>query len=399
KSKEEHAKHLKLILELLKRKNCTPSFQSAIFGSQGFLKITKPMMKLTQKNVKFDWSEKAEAAFQRLKQKMCSASILVTRREKVIAYASRQLKIHEKNYTTHDLELRAKELNMRQRRLLELLRDYDCEIRYHPGKANVVEDALCRKEQNKPLRVRALVMTTGLNLPMQILNAQDKAREKENFGTECADGTLCLNKRSCIPCRDKMYQDLKKLYWWPNMKAEIATYIILIISDRDSKFASQFWKSLNKALDMLRACVIDFGKGWDRHLPLVEFSYSNSYHTSIKPAPFEARYGQKCRLPNCWAEVGDAQLTGLEIVHETTEKIIQIKKRYDSNEEEEVPKVDDVSLVDGVFDGVFGGDGEDDFVMGEGVAFASLSLEMLTKSCLGGMMVSLIFLEGLEEEA
>ncbi|GJV44560.1 putative reverse transcriptase domain-containing protein [Tanacetum coccineum] len=128
---------------------------------------------------------------------------------------------------------------------------------------------------------------------------------------------------------------------------------VLIISDRDSKFASHFWRSLNKALgtqldmsmayhpqtdgqsertvqtleDMLHACVIDFGKGWDRHLPLVEFSYNNSYHTSIKAAPFEALYGRKCRSLICWATVGDTQLTGLEIVHETTEKIIQIKKR------------------------------------------------------------------------
>ncbi|GJX03718.1 putative reverse transcriptase domain-containing protein [Tanacetum coccineum] len=78
---------------------------------------------------------------------------------------------------------------------------------------------------------------------------------------------------------------------------------------------------------MLRACVLDFGKGWDRHLPLVEFSYNNSYHTSIKAAPFEALYGRKCRSPICWAEVGDSQLTGLEIIHETTEKIVQIKSR------------------------------------------------------------------------
>ncbi|GKE12698.1 putative reverse transcriptase domain-containing protein [Tanacetum coccineum] len=79
--------------------------------------------------------------------------------------------------------------------------------------------------------------------------------------------------------------------------------------------------------DMLRACVIDFRKGWDRQLPLVEFFYNNSYYTSIKVAPFEALYGQKCRLLVCWAEVGDAQLTGPEIIHETMEKIIQIKKR------------------------------------------------------------------------
>ncbi|GKA91707.1 putative reverse transcriptase domain, ribonuclease H-like domain, aspartic peptidase domain protein [Tanacetum coccineum] len=79
--------------------------------------------------------------------------------------------------------------------------------------------------------------------------------------------------------------------------------------------------------DMLRACVIDFGKGWERHLPLVEFSYNNSYHASIKAAPFEALYGRKCRSPVCWAEVGDVQLTGPEIIHETTKKIVQIRQR------------------------------------------------------------------------
>ncbi|GJY35728.1 putative reverse transcriptase domain-containing protein [Tanacetum coccineum] len=128
---------------------------------------------------------------------------------------------------------------------------------------------------------------------------------------------------------------------------------VLIICDRDPIFASNFYRSLQKALgtsldmstayhpqtdgqsertiqtleDMLRACVIDFGNGWVKHLPLVEFSYNNSYHASIKVAPFEALYGRKCRSPVCWAEVGQVQLTSPEIVQETTEKIIQIKQR------------------------------------------------------------------------
>ncbi|GKF25591.1 putative reverse transcriptase domain-containing protein, partial [Tanacetum coccineum] len=250
---------------------------------EGFSKIAKPMTKLTQKKVKFVWGDKQEAAFQLLKQKLCSAPILalpegsedfivycdalikglgtvLMQREKVIAYASCQLKILEKNYTTHDLELIAvvfalkiwrhylygtkctvftdhkslqhilnqKEQNMRQRRCLELLSDYDCEIRYHQRKANVVTNALSRKEREPPLSVRALVMTIGLNLPKQNLDAQTKARKLENIKNEDVggmlhenskdleklrtekweprpDGTLCLNGRSWLPC----YGDLR----------------------------------------------------------------------------------------------------------------------------------------------------------------------------------------------
>nr|GFC59718.1 reverse transcriptase domain-containing protein [Tanacetum cinerariifolium] len=126
------------------------------------------------------------------------------------------------------------------------------------------------------------------------------------------------SKYSVHPGSDKMYQDVKQLYWWPNIKADIATYV---------KTDGQSERTIQTLEDMLRACMIDFGNGWERHLPLVEFLYNNSYHASIKDAPFEALYGRKCQSPICWAEVRDAQLTGLEIIQETTEKIIKIKQR------------------------------------------------------------------------
>ncbi|GKC57028.1 putative reverse transcriptase domain-containing protein [Tanacetum coccineum] len=185
-------------------------------------------------------------------------------REKVTAYASRQLKVHEENYTTHDLELGAVVFALRLWRhylygtkWIELLSDYDCEIRYHPGKANVVADALSRKERDKPLHVRALMMTVHNDLPKQIRKTQKKAMKRENVRAEnlgrlikpifefCPNGTRCFGNRvwfprfgglrdlvmheshkskySIHPGSDNMYQDLKMLYWWSNMKADIAT--------------------------------------------------------------------------------------------------------------------------------------------------------------------------------
>ncbi|GJS31530.1 putative reverse transcriptase domain-containing protein [Tanacetum coccineum] len=307
KSRKEHEGHLKLILRLLKKEEL-------------YAKFLKPMTKLTQKSMKFDWGEKAEAAFQLLKQKLCSVPILalpegsenfvvycdashkrlgavLMQKEKVIAYASRQLKVHEKNYTTHDLELGTVVF------ALKMWRHY--------------------------------LYGTKLNLPKQILSAQPEARKEENFINEDLHGminklephaneTLCLNNRSWIPCfgdlralimheshkskysihpgSDKMYQDMKKLYWWPNMKAEIATYVSKCLTYAKVKIEYQ------KPSGLLVQPEIP-------------------YHTSIKAAPFEALYGSKCRSPICWAKVGDSQLTGPEIIHETTEKIVQIKSR------------------------------------------------------------------------
>nr|GEX03926.1 putative reverse transcriptase domain-containing protein [Tanacetum cinerariifolium] len=364
KNKEDHEKHLKTILELLKNEKLYAKFSKCDFWLksvqfllhvinsngvhvdhakveairnwsapitptevrqflglsgyyrrfiEGFSLISKPLTKLTQKNKKDEWGMEEDEAFQTLKQKLCSAPILalpegtenffiycdvslkgfgaaLMQREKVIAYAFRQLKKHEENYTTHDLELGAivfalrlwrhylygtkctvytdhkslwyildqKELNMRQRRWIELLSDYDYEIRYHPGKGNVVADALSRRDR-EPLRVRSLVMTVHTNLPEKILKAQIEAMKEENVkaenlerllkpifeirsnGMRCFKGRIWLplfggirdmimhesykSKYSIHPGSDKMYQDLKKLYWWPNMKADIATFV------------------------------------------------------------------------------------------------------------------------------------------------------------------------------
>ncbi|GJU58126.1 putative reverse transcriptase domain-containing protein [Tanacetum coccineum] len=465
---------------------------------KGFSKIAKSMTKLTQKGVKFDWGEKEENAFQLIKQKLCSAPVLalpkrskdfvvycdashkglgdvLMQKEILIAYASRQLKIHEKNYTTHDLELGSvvfalkiwrhylygtkytvftdhksiqhildqKELNMRQRHWFELLSDYDCDIRYHPAKANVVADALSQAQ------IEALKLENLENEDVGGMIRKDIPKEKLE---PRADGTLCLHGRSWLPCygdlrsvimheshkskysihpgSEKMYQDMKKLYWWPNMKADIATYVskcltcarvkaehqrpsgllvqpaipewkwdnitmdfitklpksshgfdtiwvivdrltksahflpirendpldklarlylnrivarhgipVSIICDRDGRFTSNFWKSFQKALgtdiSMSTAYHLEIDGQSKRtiqtlkvkHLPLAEFSYNNSYHASIKAAPYEALYGRKCRSPVCWAEVGEAQLTGPELIQETTEKIVLIKQR------------------------------------------------------------------------
>ncbi|GJZ02197.1 putative reverse transcriptase domain-containing protein, partial [Tanacetum coccineum] len=302
--------------------------------------------------------------------------------------------------------------------------DYDCEIRYHPGKANVVADALCRKERSKPLRVWALVMTIGLNLLKQILSAQSKARKEENFINEDlhgminkleprTDGTLCLNNRSWIPCfgdprtlimheshkskysiypgSDKMYPDLKKLYWWPNMKAKIAIYVSKCLTCAKVKIEYQKlsglllqpeipqWKWENITMDFVTKLpktatgqdtiwvIVDHLTKSAHFLPMREddtlekltreylketlnkalgtrLDMSTTYHPQTDgqsertiqtledmlracAAPFEALYGRKCRSPICWAEVGDRQLTGPEIIHETTEKIVQIKIR------------------------------------------------------------------------
>nr|GEX23526.1 hypothetical protein [Tanacetum cinerariifolium] len=196
--------------------------------------------------------------------------------------------------------------------------------RFITSKANVVVDALSRKERAKPRRVRALSMKIHSTIKAKILEAQSKASKNTNTLKEMLKGldkqleikeddglylaeriwvpvygnlrTLIMNEAQAMrysvhPGADKMYYDLRGLYWWPEIKKDIAMY------------------------------------NWDTHLPLVEFSYNNSYHLSIKCAPFEALYGRKCRTPIAWTEVGEGKLLGPEVVQETTDKTVQIKER------------------------------------------------------------------------
>ncbi|GJY44713.1 putative reverse transcriptase domain-containing protein [Tanacetum coccineum] len=205
-------------------------------------------------------------------------------------------------------------------------------------------------------------MTLHPKLPSQILEAQTEAIKEENIKAENQrgmdkafevrpDGTRCIKNRSWLPLfgnlRDLIMHEshkskysihldrlTKSAHFIPtratdSMETLTRWYIkeivsrhrvpISIISDHDSHFTSRFWQSMQSALD--------FGKGWERHLPLVEFSYNNSYHASIKATPFEVLYRRKCKSPVCWAEVGDVQLTGPKIIHETTKKIVQIRQR------------------------------------------------------------------------
>ncbi|GJT15292.1 putative reverse transcriptase domain-containing protein [Tanacetum coccineum] len=225
-----------------------------------------------------------------------------------------------------------KELNMRQRRWLELLSDYDCEIRYHLGKANVVADALSRKER-EPLRVRALVMTIGLDLPKQILNAQTEARKSENI-KKGGVGELAYHVYDV--------QDMKKLYWWPNMKANIATYVSKCLTCAKVKAEHQRpsgllvqpkipqWKWDNITMDFVTK-LPKSSQGYDTIWVIVDRLTKSAIFVAMRRKDTWIKTG--CMLPkgvSFTRVLGRGwiiQLTGPELVQETTERIIQIKQR------------------------------------------------------------------------
>ncbi|GJW53001.1 putative reverse transcriptase domain-containing protein, partial [Tanacetum coccineum] len=366
-NKEEHANHLRIILELLKKEKLYAKFSKSLpEGNDNFVVY-------------------CDASHQGLRA-------VLMQREKVIAYASRQLKPNEENYTTHDLELGAvvfalkiwrhylygtkctvftdhkslqhildqKELNMRQRRWLELLADYDCKIRYLPGKANVIADSLSQKERIKPLRdlkklywwpnMKAIIAVyigkcltcsrvkaecqkpSGLLVQPEIpmwkwkritMDFVTKLPKTSNGHDTIWVIVYRLTKSAhFIPTREiDSMKTLTRLY----IKEIVSRHRVLIfsISDRDIHFASRIWQSLQNALgtqlDMSMAYHPETDGQSERTIQTLE--------DMLRASLFKALYGRKCRSPVCWAEVGDVQLTGPVIIHETTKKIVQIQQR------------------------------------------------------------------------
>nr|XP_009777849.1 PREDICTED: uncharacterized protein K02A2.6-like [Nicotiana sylvestris] len=441
--------------------------------------MSSPLTRLTQKKVKFQWSDACKKIFEELKKRLTSALVLtllegtewfvvyfdssgiglgcvLMQHCKVIAYASRQLKAHEKNYPTHDLELavvvfalkiwchymygvhvdifpyhksllyifKQRELNLRQRRWLELLKDYDVDILYHPGKANIVVDTLSRCSMGSLAHVKAdnrtMIKEVHLlaYLGVRLLDSenggivlQNRAKsslvaevKEKQFGDPYLlqlkegihkhktmvfeqggdDGTLSYRGRLCVLDVDGLREWImseahnsrysihpdrltKSAHFLPVKTTDSAEdyaklYIqeivrlhgtpLSIISDRGAQFTTNFWKSFQKGLgtrvnlstafhpqtdgqaertiqtleDMLRACVIDFKGNWDDHLPLIEFAYNNSYHSSIKMVPYEALYGRRRRSSIGWFEVGEAELLRLDLVYQAMEKVNLIQR-------------------------------------------------------------------------
>ncbi|GJV35268.1 putative reverse transcriptase domain-containing protein [Tanacetum coccineum] len=293
-------------------------------------------MDLMNRHKEYVWGEEQERAFQTLKDKLCNAHVLALpyRPEDFIVYCD-----------ALGLGLGCV---LMQRGKIELFSDYECEIRYHPGKANVVSNALRRKERFKPKRVRAINMTIQSSIKDKILAAQNETFEDVNAPAEML--TLIMDeahksKYSVHPGADKMYSEHQRPFgllqqpeipeWkWERIAMDFIIKLlgtgsghdaIWVIVDRLTK--SAYFLPIREDFKIDRACAMDFKGSWDVHLPLVEFSYNNSYHSSVRCAPFEALYGRKCRLPILQEKVGEGQLIEPKIVQETTEKISQIKVR------------------------------------------------------------------------
>ncbi|GKC91740.1 putative reverse transcriptase domain-containing protein [Tanacetum coccineum] len=210
---------------------------------------------------------------------------------------------------------------MRQRCWIELFNDYDCEIHYHPGKANVVADGLSRKERIKPKRIRAMNMTLQSNFKDKILAAQKEASDEAH-----------KLKYYVHPGADKMYYDLRDMYWWPGMKKDIAVTssghdAIWVIVDWLPKSSHLLPTHEDYMMDRLARLYLNEIVARHGMLISVISDCDSRFTSSVRCAPFEALCGRKYRSPIMWAEVREGQLIRPELMQETTEKISQIKDR------------------------------------------------------------------------
>ncbi|GJT81119.1 putative reverse transcriptase domain-containing protein [Tanacetum coccineum] len=387
KNKQEHKEHLKLILELLKKEELYAKFPSVNFGFpkfiEGFLKIAKPMTKLTQKKVKFELGDKQEAAFQLLKQKLCSAPILAL--PEVSEDLHRILMMLQRSGFGRCVLMQREKCSCSLSRFGgTTLYETKCSLYVftdHKNLQHILSDGTLKHETTS--MVRLPYAQTKARKPENIKNEDvggmlvENAKNPEAIRTEKleprADGTLCLNGRSWLPC----YGDLRTVkaehqrpsgllvqpkipeWKWDNITMDFVTKLpktsqgydtiwnvpkggghetwITYLNHwyRDTRFASNFWRSLQNVL----GTNLDMSTAYHPHQRESERErdHSNSQGfvracaigilESIKAAPFEALYGRKCRSPVCWTEVGEAQILSPELIQETTEKIIQIKQR------------------------------------------------------------------------
>ncbi|WVZ93840.1 LOW QUALITY PROTEIN: hypothetical protein U9M48_039794 [Paspalum notatum var. saurae] len=402
---------------------------------ESFSKIVKPMTSLLEKGVPFIWTKERQAAFDEVKKRLTTAPVLtlpdltksftvyydaskeglgcvLMQEGKVIAYASRQLRKHEVNYPTHDLELAAivhalkiwrhylfgnrceiytdhkslkyiftqNELNMRK--WLELIKDYDLEIHYHPGKANVVADALSQKNYvnmavafQMPLELCAEFESLNLGFVHhttvatfeaessleQEIRKHQKTDEKIQEIREQIKVGKAPHFREDEQGSTKMYHDLKERFWWYGMKRAVAEYVAVCDTCQRVKAEHQRpagllqplkipewkWEEIsmdfimglpktqkdgqtertNQILeDMLRACAIQYGTSWDKSLSYAEFSYNNSYQASLKKSPFEALYGRRCRTPLFWNQTGEKQVFGPDLIRDAEQQIKMVRE-------------------------------------------------------------------------
>ncbi|GJV45832.1 putative reverse transcriptase domain-containing protein [Tanacetum coccineum] len=334
KTQEEHVEHLRLVLELLKKEKLYAKFFKCEFWLREvqFLRHVINGNRIHVDPSKIEAGEEQELAFQTLKDKLCNTPVLALPHgpKDFVVYSDASGGVSRIGYWRAQKEV----------------------VGWCVARLRKVWDEIDRRDSDETLYYLDQIWVP--------LKGEVKAKHQSPSGLLQQPEIpvwkwegIAMDFVTKLPRTSKDYKmdRLARLY----LNEIVARHgvPISIISDRDSRFTSRFWQSMQEALgtrldmstayhpqtdgqsertiqtleDMLRACVLDFGGSWDVHLPLVEFSYNNSYHSSVRCAPFEALYGRKCRSPIMWAEVGEGQLIGPELVQETTEKISQIKDR------------------------------------------------------------------------